>query len=41
VLAGTAARTILLAGAATNVVVDDRPDIFAEPIGGTAAGIGT
>jgi len=39
-LAGTAARTILLAGAATTVGVD-RPDIFAERIGGAAAGIGT
>ena len=41
VLAGTAARTILLAGAATTVGVDDQPDIFAERIGGAAAGIGT
>jgi hypothetical protein len=40
-LAGTAARTVLLAGPATTVGVDDRPDIFAERIGGAAAGIDT
>jgi hypothetical protein len=35
------ARPILLAGAATTVGVDDRPDIFAERIVGAAVGIDT
>jgi hypothetical protein len=34
-LAGTAARPILLVGAATTVGVDDRPDIFAQRISGS------
>jgi hypothetical protein len=33
--AGTAARTILAAGAATTVGVEDRPDIFAQRISGS------
>jgi hypothetical protein len=34
-LAGTATRPILLAGAATTVGVDDRPELFARRISGS------